>query len=140
MLAMINARGLTVIEGKCLGSQHMERTINVIIRDIASGGDTNSERKKHTQQYTLASKVARDNIEDISFGMKDLEGVLHHHDDALIISTIVENFEGRRILIDNESAANILCYEVFIKTGILVGQLKTVKTPLQGFGGGVIIP
>ncbi|XP_022883641.1 uncharacterized protein LOC111400458 [Olea europaea var. sylvestris] len=52
-------------------------TINIIIGGIASGGDTN------------------------------LEGISYPHDDALVVSAIVANFEVKRILVDNGSVANI---------------------------------
>ncbi|XP_022867175.1 uncharacterized protein LOC111386905 [Olea europaea var. sylvestris] len=50
------------------------------------------------------------------------------------------NFEVKRILVDNGSAANVLSHEALVQMGISVEQLKPVKTPLQGFGGGAITP
>lgn len=50
--------------------------------------------------------------------MKNLEGVSFFHDDALVISAIVANFEVAKILIDNGSASNILLYEAFTKMEI----------------------
>ncbi|XP_022899292.1 uncharacterized protein LOC111412588 [Olea europaea var. sylvestris] len=87
-------------------------TINIIIRGITSGGDSNSGRKQYARQYALASGTPHGKLDDITFGTGDLEGVSLPHDDTLVISAIVANFE----------------------------QLKAVKTPLQGFGGGVITP
>ncbi|XP_022846201.1 uncharacterized protein LOC111368940 [Olea europaea var. sylvestris] len=77
---------------------------------------------------------------DISFGMDDLEGMAFSHDDALVISAIIANFEVKRILVDNGSGANVLSHEAFVQMGISSEQLKPVKTPLQGFGGTVITP
>lgn len=87
----------------------------------------------------MASRTTYDNIEDITFRSKDLEGISPLHDDALVISMNMVNFKVKKILIDNGSIANILSYEVFTKVRISTIQLKEVKTPLQGFGGGVII-
>ncbi|XP_022874266.1 uncharacterized protein LOC111393099 [Olea europaea var. sylvestris] len=114
-------------------------TINIIIGGIASGGDTNSGRKQHARRHAHTPKESHDEVKDITFGANDLEGVSYPHDDALVVSAIVANFEVKRILIDNGSAANILSQEAFAKMGISPKQLKTVKTPLQGFGGRVII-
>ncbi|XP_022880891.1 uncharacterized protein LOC111398189 [Olea europaea var. sylvestris] len=114
--------------------------INIIIGDIASGGDSNSGRKQYARQYALASGMPHGKLEDITFGTRDLEGVSLPHDNALVISAIVANFEVNRILVDNGSAANILSQEAFAKMEISSQQLKAVKTPLQGFGGGVITP
>ncbi|XP_022872983.1 uncharacterized protein LOC111391929 [Olea europaea var. sylvestris] len=83
-------------------------TINIIIGGIVSGGDTNSERKQYARQHAHTSRESRDKLEDITFRVGDLEGVSYPHDDALVVSTVVANFEVKRILVDNESAANIL--------------------------------
>ncbi|XP_022861322.1 uncharacterized protein LOC111381740 [Olea europaea var. sylvestris] len=85
--------------------------INIIVGDIASGGDSNIGRKQYARQYMTSSKEHHSDLDDITFGMKDLEGVSFPHDDALVISAIVANFEVKRILIDNGSAANILSHE-----------------------------
>ncbi|XP_022851090.1 uncharacterized protein LOC111372895 [Olea europaea var. sylvestris] len=124
--------------------QPTARIINIIVGGIASGGDSNTGRKQYARQYMTSSKAYHGDLEGITFGMKDLEGVSFPHDDALIISAIVANFEVKRILVDNGSAANILSHEAFTKMGIFPEQLKTVRSPLQGFGGGgrggIIVP
>ncbi|XP_022891694.1 uncharacterized protein LOC111406513 [Olea europaea var. sylvestris] len=120
--------------------QPIAGTVNIIIGGIALGGDSNSGRKQYARQYALASGIPHGKLEDITFGTGDLEGVSLPHDDALVISAIVANFEVKRILVDNGSAANILLQEAFAKMEISSQQLKAVKTPFQGFGGGVITP
>ncbi|XP_022854654.1 uncharacterized protein LOC111375963 [Olea europaea var. sylvestris] len=115
-------------------------TINIIVGGIASDGDTSSGRKKYTRQHAHTTRESSDEVKDITFGARDLEGISYPHNDALVVSAVVANFEVRRILVDNGSAANILSQEAFAKMGISPKQLKAVKTPLQGFGGGIIIP
>ncbi|XP_022860313.1 uncharacterized protein LOC111380886 [Olea europaea var. sylvestris] len=115
-------------------------TINIIVGGIASGGDSSSGRKQYARQPPIISRPDLGRTEDISFGMDDLEGIAFPHDDALVISAIIANFEVKRILVDNGSAANVLSHEAFVQIGISSEQLKPVKTPLQGFGGGVITP
>ncbi|XP_022876946.1 uncharacterized protein LOC111395176 [Olea europaea var. sylvestris] len=114
-------------------------TINIIIEGITSGGDTNSGRKQYARKHAHTPRESRDEIKDITFGARDLEGITYPHDNALVISAVVANFEVKRILVDNGSVANILSQEAFAKMGISPKQLKAVKTPLQGFGNGVII-
>ncbi|XP_022890991.1 uncharacterized protein LOC111406040 [Olea europaea var. sylvestris] len=115
-------------------------TINVIIGGTASGGDANNGRKKYAKQLPVSPGTDLAHTEDITFGSKDLEGISFPHDDALVISAIIANFEIKRILVDNGNAANVLSHEALVQMGISVEQLKPVKTPLQGFGGGVITP
>ncbi|XP_022856591.1 uncharacterized protein LOC111377693, partial [Olea europaea var. sylvestris] len=135
-----NDRGNQKEPGAGSSAQPTAGTINVIIGGIASRGDTNSGRKQYARQHAHTSKESHDKLEDITFGARDLEGVSYPHDDALVVSAIVANFEVKRILVDNGSAANILSQEAFAKMGLSPKQLKAVKTPLQGFGGRVIIP
>lgn len=130
--------GGNFIEGRD-SSQPTVRTINIIIWGIALRENSNSGCKQYAQQYTLTSRTTHDNLEDITFGSKDLEGISSSHDDAVVISTIVANFRVKRILIDNGSIANILFHETFIKMGISVEQLKAVKISHQGFWDEVII-
>lgn len=78
----------------------------------------------------MAPRKSPNNLEEITFGTKDLEDISFPHNYDLVISTIVANFEVRRILIDNGSAVSILSYEAFTKMKISTKQLKVVKTPL----------
>src|SRR5262249_33566871 len=61
------------------------------------------------------------------------------HEDALVIAPIISNFQVRRVLVDEGSAANILSYEVYTKMNLPRSKLKPVKTPLHGFAGETII-
>ncbi|XP_022877106.1 uncharacterized protein LOC111395364 [Olea europaea var. sylvestris] len=105
-------------------------TINIIVGGITSGGDTNSGRKQYARQHAHTPMESRDEVRDITFGARDMEGISYPHDDALVVSAVVANFEVKRILVDNGSAANILSQEAFAKMGISPKQLKAVKTPL----------
>ena len=62
------------------------------------------------------------------------------HDDALVISTTIVDFNVQRILIDNESSADILFILIFDKIRIGQDRLHPFHTPLIGFGGGSIHP
>lgn len=49
-------------------------------------------------------------MKDSTFGSRDLEGISFPYDDALVISVINANFEVKKILVDNESTANVLSF------------------------------
>ncbi|XP_022895220.1 uncharacterized protein LOC111409399 [Olea europaea var. sylvestris] len=135
-----NDRATRKEPGAGSSAQPTAETINIIVGGIASGRDTSSGRKQYARQHAHTPRESSDKVKDITFGARDLEGVSYPHDDALVVSAVVANFEVKRILVDNGSAANILSQEAFAKMGISPKQLKSVKTPLQGFSGGVIIP
>ena len=49
----------------------------------------------------------------ISFTSDDMEGLYLPHDDALVVSAVIANFNVRRILIDNGSLVDILFISAF---------------------------
>ncbi|XP_028072593.1 uncharacterized protein LOC114274814 [Camellia sinensis] len=70
----------------------------------------------------------------VSFTRKDLEGIQHPHTDALIITVgIGKRFDVKRVLVDQGSAADILCYDLFRKLGLSEQHLTPVAALLVGF-------
>ncbi|GAV59354.1 hypothetical protein CFOL_v3_02885, partial [Cephalotus follicularis] len=78
--------------------------------------------------------------EVITFSEADYEGVRLPHDDAVVVTLLVELFTIKRILIDSGSSADILYEHAFDQLRIPTYQLKPVKTPLVGFAGETIHP
>ncbi|XP_022883400.1 uncharacterized protein LOC111400206 [Olea europaea var. sylvestris] len=74
----------------------------------SSGGDTSSGRKQYARRHAHTLRESSDEVKDITFGVRYLEGISYPRDDALVVSAVVANFEVKRILVDNGSAANIL--------------------------------
>ncbi|XP_022843108.1 uncharacterized protein LOC111366623 [Olea europaea var. sylvestris] len=92
----------------------LKREIEALIkREFLGSYISNDKRPRNNQNRDKGPK------EDITFGTKDLEGITFPHDDALVISVIIANFEVKRILVDNRSAANVLSHEAFVQMGIL---------------------
>ncbi|XP_022858915.1 uncharacterized protein LOC111379710 [Olea europaea var. sylvestris] len=104
------------------------------------GEDSNSRYKQYARQHSSIQMTTPNDMKDITFGSEDSKDISYPYDDALVISAIITNFKVRRVLVDNGSAANVLSQEVFMKMSISVNQFKAVKTSLQGFEGGTIIP
>ena len=49
----------------------------------------------------------------ISFTEEDARQLHHLHDDALVISLLIVDFNTRRVLVDNGSSIDILYYPAF---------------------------
>ena len=47
------------------------------------------------------------------FSDEDAQGVKQPHDDPLVIMLIIEDFNTRRVLVDNESSADIIYLSAF---------------------------
>ena len=66
---------------------------------------------------------------------------LHHpHDDALVVSIRVGDYNVHRVLVDNGSSADILYYPVFQQMGIDRARLIPTNAPPVGFGGTWVFP
>ena len=92
---------------------------------FGSGRSSNSSRKRHARSasrvaeevYTFSSLII-DIHPLITFNNGDLEGLHLPHDDALVVSAIIANFNVQRILVDNGSSADILFISAFEKMKI----------------------
>ena len=114
---------------------------------FAGGGESSSARKAHLcniistdmGEIQAVSKLPwLDNT--ITFSDSDLEGCQHPHDDPLVIRAIVANTTVHRVLIDNESSADIIFASAFDKMGIGREKLDPVNTHLRGFSGEKVLP
>lgn len=75
----------------------------------------------------------------ITFSNKDFIDIQTPHDDSLVISVIVSNYEVRKVLMDNKSVADILCYDTFVRMKLPTNRLTPVQNPLYGFTKNVIM-
>ncbi|GFY92627.1 arginase [Actinidia rufa] len=122
--------------------------IQTIHGGFGSGGYSTSSRKRHARSahklaeeeiYNLSSSFVADQT-PITFSNDDLRGLHLPHDDALVVSAVIANFNVQRILIDNGSSADILFISAFEKMKIGLDKLHPFHTPLIGFGGNTTHP
>ncbi|XP_057471061.1 uncharacterized protein LOC130759861 [Actinidia eriantha] len=76
----------------------------------------------------------------ITFTNDDLRGLHFPHDDALVISTVIANFNVQRTLVDNGSSVDILFISTSDKMKIGLYKLHPFHTLLVGFGGNTTHP
>ncbi|XP_070054231.1 uncharacterized protein [Nicotiana tomentosiformis] len=82
------------------------------------------EKRPRTQDYAPMGTL--------SFGDKDTEGVIQPHNDALVISVLVNKTKIKRVLIDPGSSANIIRLKVVEHLG-LQDQIVPATLVLNGF-------
>ena len=68
---------------------------------------------QNVQLTGIVSKIARREGPIIGFSEEDARCLRHPHDDALVISIRVGDYNMHRVLVDNGSSADILYYLVF---------------------------
>ncbi|KAL2532365.1 Ribonuclease H [Abeliophyllum distichum] len=123
-----------------VGQRRRAGVINVIVRGSAGGGDSRNSRKGYARslQMNLIAVSSKFN-QPITFDDEDLNGVSLPHDDALVITGDIADFDVKRVPVDTGIAANVLSWDAFAALKMPADRLKSVNTPLQGFGGGVVI-
>ena len=70
---------------------------------------------------------------NISFTDEEAERIHHPHDDAIVITLFITDYTTRRVLVDNESSADILYYLAFQQMRLGRDLLGPVYSPLIGF-------
>ena len=93
--------------------------IRMIVGGTAAAGSSKKARKTYLQmvqnvQLTGAvPNIARREGPIIRFSKEDARCLHHPHDNALIVSLRVEDYNMHRVLVDNDSSADILYYPAF---------------------------
>ena len=85
-------------------------------------------------------KIARRESPIIRFSEEDARRLHHPHDDALVVSIRVEDYNMHRLLIDNGSSTDILYYSAFQQMGIDRERLISMNASLVGFRGIRVLP
>ncbi|KAK3024223.1 hypothetical protein RJ639_044692 [Escallonia herrerae] len=112
--------------------------INTISGGIAVGGSSEKGRKAYIREVLtivgpLTKKQKKEPAPTISFSDDDVGDTRTPHDDPLVVTLQVENFDVKRILVDNGSSAEVLFYEAFQRMNIPSYRLRKIDTPLYGF-------
>ena len=66
--------------------------------------------------------------------------VHHPHNNAIVFTLLIADYTTRRVLMDNGSSVNILCYPTFQQIRLGRDQLRPVNSPLVGFRGMKVQP
>ena len=95
---------------------------------------------QNVQLTGVVPKIARREGPIIGFSEEDARRLHHLHDDALVISIRVGDYNMHRVLVDNGSSADILYYPAFQQMRIDKERLIPTNAPLVGFGGSRVFP
>ena len=118
----------------------------MIIGGTAATGSSKKARKiylrmvQNVQLTGSVPKIARKESPIIGFSEDDVRCLYHPHDDALVVSVWVGDYNVHQILVDNGSSADILYYLAFQQMGIDRARLIPTNAPLVGFGGTRVLP
>ena len=117
---------------------------------MITGSNTSSSFKKACKAYLqmvqniqltgYALKIARVDNPVIGFTEEDSQRLHHPHDDALVVSIRVGDYNTYRVLVDNRSSADILYYPAFQQMRIEKERSIPTNAPFVGFRGIKVYP
>ena len=120
--------------------------IRMIIGGTTVAGSSKKARKtylwmvQNVQLTGVVPKIARREGPIIGFSEEDARRLHHPHDDAIVVSLRVEEYNMHRVLVNNGSSADILYYPTFQQMRIDREQLIPTNALLVGFGGSRVFP
>ena len=120
--------------------------IRMIVGGTATTGSSKKARKtylrmvQNVQLTGSVPKIARRESQIIGFLENDARRLHHPHDDALVVTIRVGDYNVHRMLVDNDSSADILYYPAFQQMGINRARLTPTNALLVGFGGMRVLP
>jgi hypothetical protein len=85
--------------------------------------------------------VSRGDMEQvISFSDSDLRDVQLPHNDSLVVTLRIGNYDVQRVLIDQGSFAEVMYQDLYEKLGLGEAELSSFTTPIFGFSGEPTMP
>ena len=118
----------------------------MIVGGTAVTGSSKKARKtylrmvQNVQLIGTVSRIVQRESPIIGFSEEDVRRLHHPHDDALVVSIWIEDYNMHRVLIDNGSSADILYYPAFQQMGISRERLVPTNAPLGSFEGTRVLP
>ena len=91
----------------------------MIVGGTAVTGSSKKSRKtylrmvQNVQLIGSVPKIARRESPIIGFSVEDARRLHHPHDDALVVSIRIEDYNMHRVLVDNGNSVDILYYPAF---------------------------
>jgi len=76
----------------------------------------------------------------LSFSDEDKVGTIQSHDDALVVTLRIGGYDVNRVLVDQDSSAEIMYPNLYKRLNLKLEDLTAYDSPLVGFDGKVVIP
>ncbi|XP_030923175.1 uncharacterized protein LOC115950065 [Quercus lobata] len=97
--------------------------------------------RRHTEESQLEPKRARMNFHPtLSFSEEDKIGTIQPHDDALLITLRIEDYDVKRVMVEGGSGAEVMYHDLNKGLGLKPEDLMPYNSPLVSFDGKLVIP
>ena len=75
-----------------------------------------------------------------SFSKEDKIRTIQPHDDALLITLRIKDYDVKRVMVDGDSAAEVMYPDLYKGLGLKPEDLMPYNFPLMSFDGTLVIP
>ena len=113
---------------------------NIASSSSRKASKTYLRKVQNVQLMGFVPKMARIDKLMIKFTEEDARHLHHPQDNTLVVSIRMGDYNTHQVLVDNESIANILYYQVFQQMMIERERLILINALLVGFGGTRVYP
>ena len=76
----------------------------------------------------------------LGFSDEDKLGTMQPHDDALVVTLRIGGYDVKRVMIDHDSAAEIMYPDLYKGLGLKPKNLMAYNSPLVSFEGKMVVP
>ena len=76
----------------------------------------------------------------LSFLEEDKIGTIQPHDDALLITLRIRDYDVKRVMVDGSNAAEVMYPDLYKGLGLKPKNLMPYNSPLMSFDGKLVIP
>ena len=76
----------------------------------------------------------------LSFSEEDKIGTTQPHDDALLITLKIGDYDVQRVMVDGGSAAEVMYLDLYRGLNLKLDNLMPYNSPLMSFYGKLVIP
>ncbi|XP_073119193.1 uncharacterized protein [Henckelia pumila] len=124
-------------------ANHPHRGMIHMISGGATDGDSGRARKAHgrkLENFEVNSQLSCPNDPNINFGRKDIKDLVIPHNDPLLVTLTIANYDVSRIFVDTGSSVNIIFKETLDQIKLEGFELDPITTELYGFTGHALQP
>ncbi|XP_073152356.1 uncharacterized protein [Henckelia pumila] len=124
-------------------ANHPNRGVIHMISGGSTDGDSGRARKAHgrrLENFEVNSQLSCPTDPNISFGREDLKDVVLPHNDPLLVTLTIANYDVARIFVDTGSLVNIIFKETLDQMKLEGFELDPITTELYGFTGHALQP
>ncbi|XP_030936667.1 uncharacterized protein LOC115961910 [Quercus lobata] len=120
-------------------------TINVIFAASRRTGSCPSRvlsvSRSPVEDHFQALKRAKVRVPLIlGFSNEDMVGTIQPHEDALVVTLRIGGYDVRRVMVDQDSAVDVMYPDLYKGLGLKPEDLTTYNSPLVSFEGRMVTP